>query len=229
MRRFLKAALFCVLLAPGYASAKGTAGASICERAAARAETAHGLPSGLLTAISIVETSRTSSGTRKPWPWTVNVSGRGHYFDDQESAKRYVAKQLGAGVRSMDIGCFQINTKWHSENFPSVPEMFNANLAADYAAKFLAKLHAQRGDWLSAVAAYHSRAPKRGAVYRKKVVAALAETKRAETKRAEKENRLKRPPLRTVEAPKEAGVASVQLVMFSDRPPLIDREAGRKN
>ena len=62
-------------------------------------------------------------------------------------------------VRNLDIGCFQINLRWHGHAFASVAQMFDPLANARYAAEFLTDLHREFGDWDAAVAAYHSRTP----------------------------------------------------------------------
>ena len=44
--------------------------------------------------------------------------------------------------------------------------MFDPDTGADYAARFLRSLYAERGDWSAAAGAYHSQSPDRAGVYR---------------------------------------------------------------
>lgn len=64
-----------------------------------------------------------------------------------------------------DIGCFQINSRWHGAAFTSVDQMFDPVENALYAARYLRRLHAEMGSWSAAIAAYHSRDPVRGQAY----------------------------------------------------------------
>ena len=66
---------------------------------------------------------------------------------------------MAAGRRSFDVGCFQINYHWHGHNFPSLEAMFDPDTGADYAARFLQSLYAERGNWSAAAGAYHSQTP----------------------------------------------------------------------
>ena len=61
---------------------------SLCRSAVLAAEHAHAIPAGLLLAIGLVESGRTDpqTGQRSPWPWAVNVEGRGALFDTREAA-----------------------------------------------------------------------------------------------------------------------------------------------
>jgi len=138
----------------------------ICRRAANNAAMATGVPASVLHAISLSETGRKSGSSFRPWPWTVNMEGKGVWFDDLTKAKEYVAKEYNRGARSFDVGCFQLNFKWHGQAFSSIDEMFEPNANALYAAKFLADLFAEKGNWPDAAGAYHSRTPKYANKYR---------------------------------------------------------------
>ena len=138
----------------------------LCEEAAARAAAASGVPISVLRAIALTETGRTKQGSFRPWPWTVNMEGRGVWFDSFEEARDYVAKHHARGARSYDVGCFQINFRWHGQHFASLEEMFDPDANAAYAARFLSELYSEFGDWSRAAGAYHSRTPTFAGKYR---------------------------------------------------------------
>lgn len=129
----------------------------LCDAAAARAAEATGVPLAVLRAITRAETGRGRDGRLQPWPWTVNMEGAGRWFDSLGAALAHVQAHLDAGARSFDLGCFQINHRWHGEAFASLDEMFDPNANALHAARFLARLHDETGDWTRAAGAYHSR------------------------------------------------------------------------
>lgn len=167
MRRpLLLAALGAILLA-------GPAAAD-CTEAAAEAERAHAIPPGLLLAIGRVESGRYDPARNAvaPWPWSVNAGGQGWYFADLAAATAHVAKLQEGGVRSIDVGCFQINLMHHPGAFASAAEGFDPARNADYAARFLASLYAKTGDWPAAAARYHSATPGFADAYRARVLAA---------------------------------------------------------
>ena len=132
----------------------------VCDRAAEFAAEQTGVPVAVLKAISLTETGRKRNGTMRPWPWTVNMEGKGVWFNSEDDARAYVYKNYKRGARSFDVGCFQINYKWHGQEFASIEEMFDPVPNALYAAKFLLKLYREKGDWGDAAGAYHSRTPK---------------------------------------------------------------------
>jgi Transglycosylase SLT domain len=133
--------------------------AAICERAAVQAARVTGVPISVLKAISLTETGRKNNGRFRPWPWTVNMEGKGFWFDSHTEALDYATKEFARGARSFDVGCFQINYKWHHQAFSSIDHMFDPLANALYAAEFLTSLYKQKGSWNAAAGAYHSLNP----------------------------------------------------------------------
>ncbi len=63
------------------------------------------------------------------------------------------------GVRSIDVGCMQINLRHHPNAFADLEEAFDPVSNARYAARFLKDLQATRGDWMRSASHYHSQTP----------------------------------------------------------------------
>lgn len=145
----------------------------MCEAAIARAEETGGLPAHLLDAIARVESGRPDRRTGRlvPWPWTINAEGTGAFFPTKAEAIAAVQRLQGRGVRSIDVGCLQINLMFHPHAFASLDEAFEPTSNARYAAHFLDTLRTVTHDWLQAVADYHSQRPVLGKDYRDRVSA----------------------------------------------------------
>jgi Transglycosylase SLT domain len=150
--------------------------ATECERAALAAERAAGLPVGLLLAIGRVESGRWDDqhGHVAPWPWTINAAGAGQWFASRPAAIAAVVAAHESGIRSIDVGCFQISLLWHPSAFADLDEAFDPDANARYAARFMAELFARAGAWEAAVEAYHSSDPLLGFAYRQQVYASWA-------------------------------------------------------
>lgn len=133
--------------------------AALCEEATHRASAEAGVPLAIMQAIALTETGRQSDGRARPWPWALNFGGPGAWFQDRDSALAALRAALAQGRRNIDVGCFQINHRWHAEAFASVEEMIDPLSNARHAAKFLRALHAETGSWMAAAGAYHSRTP----------------------------------------------------------------------
>jgi len=135
-------------------------GADACDIAARYAAGMTGVPLGVLKALSRTETGRKIDGQFRPWAWTVNMEGKGRWFPDRKSALTFAKKNYDRGARSFDVGCFQINFKWHGRNFSTLNQMFEPRINALYAARFLQKLYQNKHDWAAAAGAYHSKTPR---------------------------------------------------------------------
>lgn len=159
---------------PLYAASDPARVAAICEAAAEQAATRYGMPVAILQALTLTESGRKLDGRLRPWPWTLNVSGRGYWFKSRQEALDFVRHEIPKDVRSYDIGCFQINRRWHGHAFASEADMFDPNLNADYAARFLMSLLPEFKSWEKAAGAYHSRTPKFAQKYEQKFAAHLA-------------------------------------------------------
>jgi len=154
--------------------------ASICETAASQAAQRYGIPVSVMQALTLTETGRKLDGQMRPWPWTINYDGRGYWFDNLAQAYEFVEDSIPSGVQSYDLGCFQINAKWHGQAFSSKRDMLDPNLNADYAARFLLSLLPEFRTWEKTAGAYHSRTPKFARRYEKLFAAHLSRFGKAE-------------------------------------------------
>ena len=139
--------------------------ANLCDQAARYAADNSDVPLEILLAVARVETGRTQNNQLLPWPWTVNLQGKGHWFDTADQAIDFADSQLAIGVENFDVGCFQINLRWHGAEFSTFGDVFDPQTNATYAAKFLTELYESEGSWKQAVAAFHSRTPELAAEY----------------------------------------------------------------
>jgi hypothetical protein len=145
----------------------------LCEAAATSAEYTAKLPPRLLSAISITETGRLdpATGHLRPWPWSIDVDGEGQFFETRENAIAAVRALQAQGVKSIDVGCMQVNLMYHPDAFATLEQAFDPTTNARYAAQFLNLLYAGTHDWSHAIAAYHSETPALGDAYRVLVLA----------------------------------------------------------
>ncbi len=130
------------------------------------------LPKDSLYSISLQESGRKHSqkGIAMPWPWTVNVKGKGYHFDSKQAAVKFVKYELMQGNQSIDVGCMQVNLKHHPKAFSSVEEAFDPKANINYGASFLRSKYEQLGSWHKAIAHYHSATPELGSNYKNSVI-----------------------------------------------------------
>src|SRR3954451_18732261 len=151
--------LITILSLPALFTSAGLRAEESCASAIAAAEQRYAaLPSGLLNAIGTVESGRPDSRTGRlsAWPWSVNAAGESHFFNTRQEAIDFVAAAQVRGIRSIDVGCMQINLQQHPEAFASLEEAFTPEANVRYASAFLLDLRARTGNWTIATGYYHS-------------------------------------------------------------------------
>lgn len=187
--------LLLMLIQPVQAKAYvGVEDAFICREAAIKFEKQYQIKEHLLTTITNVETGRWNEKQKQTlgWPWTINAQGKGHFFQTKAEAVKAVKALQAKGVKSIDVGCMQINLKYHGKKFKSVEEALDPYKNVEYGAKYLTKLYAAKGnDWFKAAMAYHSNVLKRALRYKKKLVVAYAKVKKQNAMESLAENNVK--------------------------------------
>jgi len=171
--------LTCMTLAatatPTHATEEASEDWQACRLAAVKVERANAMPQALLHAISLVETGRRGpDGRHTAWPWTINSHGKGYRFATKEDAIWAVRRLVADGARSIDVGCMQVNLRYHPRAFTSLEEAFDPAANMAYAASFLNRLKDRHGDWRAASARYHSYNPELREKYAKRVDTTLA-------------------------------------------------------
>ncbi len=146
--------------------------AQLCTEQTAKLEQSEDIPLHLLTAISLAETGRWQKSSEEilAWPWTVTANGQGQHFDSKVEALAEVEILVTQGVENIDVGCMQVNLKYHNTAFETLSQALDPATNTRYAAQFLKKLYAPHKDWMKAVGNYHSSTPDKNLKYRAKLV-----------------------------------------------------------
>lgn len=130
-----------------------------CEIAITNAERQYNLPPYILHAIAVTESGRNG----KPYPYAMNIQGKAHYAATSGEMVDIINRY---GPRSsIDVGCVQVNLKYHGHRFSDWRQLIEPTSNAQYAAFHLVELFREFGSWSGAVAAYHSRTQWRGVNY----------------------------------------------------------------
>jgi soluble lytic murein transglycosylase-like protein len=135
---------------PVFASNKTLA--KTCEKHLISAATLENVPLGLLYAIALTETGVAG----KLNPYALNVDGKPHLAQSQADALAVFEEAAAANSKLVDVGCMQINYRYHHDKFQSVNDMLDPEKNVHYAAKFLRSLKQRHGSWTEAVARYHA-------------------------------------------------------------------------
>ncbi len=150
MRRTIAAALASSLCLATPAFAVDPSGP--CEKAMAAASARYGVPLAILYAVGLTETG--GAGTLQPL--AMNAGGRSYVATSVQDGVRKLGQFRQQGVVLVDLGCMQINHRWHGERFRSAADMFDPQQNVNYAARFLAELKQQQGSWTMAAARYNA-------------------------------------------------------------------------
>ncbi len=100
-----------------------------------------------------------------PWAWALNRGGEGHWFDTRAAALGYLEQAVAEGTTNIDVGCFQLNLRWHGDAFATLDQMIDPTANALYAARHVGDLYRRSGNWVTAAAAYHSATPEHAERY----------------------------------------------------------------
>ena len=138
----------CLFSAPFAAHASANA----CEPEIIRASHAYGVPVGILYAVGLAETGNKGSLQ----PNAMNIEGKPLFPASRSAALTAFAKAREDGARLIDVGCMQINVRYHGEKFRSLSDMFDPRQNVEYAARFLRDLKQRHMTWSMAVARYHA-------------------------------------------------------------------------
>lgn len=123
-----------------------------------------GVPARILYAVALAESGRVKNKRFDAWPWTLNISGKGQYFETR--ADQYTA--LMAAIRdgkSVDIGSMQLNWKWQFHRLhsawqatdPTYNVITGCNiLKSHFSDPSSMHRHHRFKDWRAAVERYHS-------------------------------------------------------------------------
>ncbi len=155
-RHRVLARLIClvVVISSPEASLAGTGIPPIYERIAVR----HEIPAAMLYAVALAESGKRipSLSARRPWPWTLNIAGKGRYFSTRLAAWRVLDATLAAGETRIDIGLMQVNWHYHRQQLGNTWLALQPEHNLDVAAEILKRCYAERGDWWDSVGCYHA-------------------------------------------------------------------------
>ncbi|MEA3278187.1 MAG: lytic transglycosylase domain-containing protein [Pseudomonadota bacterium] len=149
------------------------AGASVPAGYASAAR-AHNIPTDIFYAVALTESGKIVDRfrTRRPWPWTLNVGGKGYFYASREDAHRALRRFLAQGKRSIDIGLMQVNWRWHRDKLGDAWRALDPDHNLQVGARILATCYRERRDRWDAVGCYHApNNPTFASRYRKNVAA----------------------------------------------------------
>ena len=87
----------------------------------------------------------------------------------KKGALKYLKNAVSNGSKNIDVGCMQLNYRWHKGAFSSLDEMFDPEKNIQYAAKFVKELYGRHQNWEDVIKHYHSNKKKFNVPYYQKV------------------------------------------------------------
>lgn len=142
----------------------------------------YGIPADVFFSIALQESGKSGKGKFLPWPWTLNIDNRAHYFDDRASAEHALAQAMLDASREgrigrVAVGLGQIYMPSHVTQFETPLDALDPTINLHYAAKllvteFLWTVRQGNPDWWVAAGRYHTPSrPSLAAEYRARVIA----------------------------------------------------------
>ncbi len=113
------------------------------------------VPVEVFYAIALNESGLRRGGGYYPWPWTLNIEGKGARYDSYHDARRALYEALDAGKR-VDIGIMQINGYWHRHRVDELHYLLLPHISLIEGAKILLEQRERSEDWWEAVGRYHA-------------------------------------------------------------------------
>ncbi|CNF41806.1 transglycosylase [Yersinia similis] len=103
------------------------------------------VPAAFLYSLALVESSRRFKGGERPWPWTINVAGKGYRYETREEAWHALLRFVRqAPLKRIDVGIAQVNLGWNGHLFPSFYDVFDPNTNLRVAAQILRACYENR-------------------------------------------------------------------------------------
>lgn len=115
-----------------------------------------GVPSPVLFAIALQESGTRLRGRLTPWPWTLNVAGRGKRYASRAEACAGIRRALAThSPRRIDVGLGQINLGYNTRHYDMPCDLLDPYANLTVAARILRAHYRPGEDWSLAIGRYH--------------------------------------------------------------------------
>ena len=112
---------FCAMIigSLGLASFAESSEADLCDQSIEQVASTSVVPRDVIFKIARLESGRLIDGRHVSWPWSLNNGGKGYFLKDRATALSTLAQLKAQGKTNVDVGCMQLNIRWHSDFFNS--------------------------------------------------------------------------------------------------------------
>lgn len=104
-------------------------------------------------AVAVTESGLNGS----PNPYAMNIAGRAYHAKSVNDMANVIASNWARGVRSIDVGCMQVNLMYHGDKFNQLTDLLHSPTNVEYGASYLIQLATSRGSWREGVMDYHNK------------------------------------------------------------------------
>ena len=115
-----------------------------------------GVPSPVLYAVALQESGTRLRGRLIPWPWTLNVAGKGERYATRAAACAGLRRALiQTSASRIDAGLGQINLGYQAHRYDHPCDLLDPYRNLAVAAEILQEQHEPGENWLIAIGRYH--------------------------------------------------------------------------
>ncbi len=115
-----------------------------------------GVPADLLYAMALTESGSLVPQGIRPWPWTLNVAGKGYRYSTRHDACTALNQFMRTtSPKRIDAGLGQVNIGWNGHYFATPCDALTPYLNLQVAARLLRGHYDQWQSWPEAAGRYH--------------------------------------------------------------------------
>ena len=131
----------------------------------------HAIPPLLFYAIAMQESGRYDERVKRlrPWPWSLNVAGEAHYFENMDTAWDALRGFISKKPANIGIGLVQVTWPYNRHILQDPYTALEPTINLALGAQILRACFDRLDDWWLAVGCYHSPTPKHADAYRERV------------------------------------------------------------
>ncbi|MCY9874542.1 hypothetical protein [Vibrio barjaei] len=118
---------------------------------------ATGVPGSVVFALALQESATLmSDGSVRPWPYVINHKGKPYYYRTRRELFSASQSLVDNGMRSFDIGYFQVNWRWHNHRVRNLWSLTEPLTNGYVAMQIFIEQYNKHRNWIVAAGRYHN-------------------------------------------------------------------------
>lgn len=115
-----------------------------------------GVPATVLYAVALQESGISIRKRHLPWPWTLNIAGKGRYFATHgEACRALLSARQHTSAKRIDVGLMQLNLGYQQHHYRQPCDLLDPTRNLTVAASILRQHRRPGENWLPAIGRYH--------------------------------------------------------------------------